>query len=95
LDSLWETPDWERIVIFLLKAGATVIEVLPDSTALAFGRYDTVLLLREETAVAEQLSRAVGRKVSAAELRQMKPGEGLLIHLAQVYRVLLPEMSKA
>src|SRR5262245_55426490 len=59
-DSVQETRDWERTVIFLLNAGATVVEVLPDSTALAFGRYDTVILLREETAAAEQLSRAVG-----------------------------------
>lgn len=93
-DSICETPDWERTVIFLLNAGATVVEVLPDSTALAFGRYDTVLLLREETEAAEQFSRAVGRKVSATELQQMRAGEGVLIHLAQVYRVVLPAMTK-
>jgi len=93
-DSIRETPDWERTVIFLLNAGATVVELLPDPTALVFGRYDTVLLLREETAAAEQLSRAVGRKVSAAELQQLKSGEGRLIHLAQVYHVGLPEMEK-
>lgn len=92
-DSIRETPDWERTIIFLLNAGATVVEVLPHSTALVFGRYDTVILLREETEAAEQLSRAVGRKVSATELRQMKTGEGILIHLAQVYRVLLPEVT--
>ena len=93
-DSIQETLDWERTVIFLLNAGATVVEVLPDSTALAFGRYDTVILLREETAAAEQLSRVVGRKVNAAELQQLKAGEGILIHLAKVYRVVLPEMTK-
>jgi hypothetical protein len=92
-DTIRETPDWERTVIFLLNAGATVIEVLPHPTALVFGRYDTVILLREETEAAEQLSQAVGRKVSAAELRQVKPGEGILIHLAQVYRVLLPKIQ--
>ena len=94
-DSLREMPDWEQTVIFLLNAGATVVEILPDSTALAFGRYDTVILLREETEAAEQLSRAVGRKVSTAELRQLKAGEGRLIHLTQVYRVILPDLAKA
>jgi len=94
-DSIRETPDWERTVIFLLNAGATVVEMLPDATALVFGRYDTVILLREETAAAEELSRAVGRKVSPTELQQMRAGEGQLIHLAQVYRVRLPKMEKA
>lgn len=93
-DSIQETPDWERTVIFLLNAGATLVEVLPDSEALVFGRYDTVILLREETETAEQLSRAVGRKVSAAELQQLKAGEGVLIHFAKVYRVVLPKMTK-
>jgi hypothetical protein len=94
LDSLRETPDWERTVIFLLNAGATVVEVLLGPTALVFGRYDTVILLREETEAAEQLSRAVGRKVSAAELRRMRSEEGILIHLTRVYRVTLPESTK-
>jgi hypothetical protein len=93
-DSMRETPDWERTVIFLLNAGATVVEVLPDPTALVFGRYDTVILLREETAMAEQLSRAVGRKVSATELQHLKSGEGKLIHLTQIYHVALPGMTK-
>lgn len=93
-DSIRETPDWERTVIFLLNAGATVVEVLPDPTALVFGRYDTVLLLREETEAAEQCSRAVGRKVSTTELQHLKSGEGRLIHLAQVYHVTLPDMTK-
>jgi hypothetical protein len=93
-DSIRETPDWERTVIFLLNAGATVVEILPHPTALVFGRYDTVILLREEPIAAEQISRAVGRKVSAAELPQLKSGEGRLIHLARVYRVLLPEMTQ-
>ena len=93
-DGIRETPDWERTVIFLLNAGATVVEVLPDPTALVFGRYDTVLLLREETAAAEQLSRAVGRKVSATELQHLKSGEGRLIHLTQIYHVALPDMTK-
>jgi hypothetical protein len=94
LDSIRETPDWERTVIFLLNAGVTVVEVLPHPTALVFGRYDTVILLREETEEAEQLSRIVGRKVSAAELHQLKNGEGRLIHLSQVYHVVLPDMTK-
>lgn len=94
LDSVREAPDWERTVIFLLNAGATVVEMLPHPTALVFGRYDTVILLREEPIAAEQISRAVGRKVSAAELPRLKSGEGRLIHLTQVYHVLLPEMTK-
>jgi hypothetical protein len=94
LDSIRETPDWERTVIFLLNAGVTIIEVLSHPTALVFGRYDTVILLHEETEAAEQLSRVVGRKVSAAELQQLKSGEGRLIHLAQVYHVVLPDMTK-
>ncbi len=94
LDGLHETPDWERTAIFLLNAGATVVELLPDPAALVFGRYDTVLLLREEPGAAEQISRAVGRKVSTAELHQLKRGEGRLIHLARVYRVTIPEMTK-
>jgi hypothetical protein len=93
-DSMRETPDWERTVIFLLNAGATVVELLPDPMALVFGRYDTVILLREETAAAEQLSRAVGRKVSATELQHLKSGEGRLIHLTQIYHVALPDMAK-
>lgn len=92
LDSIRETPDWERTVIFLLNAGVTIVEALPDPTALVFGRYDTVLLLREETAAAEQFSQAVGRKVSAAELQRLKSGEGRLVHLAQVYHVVLPKL---
>jgi hypothetical protein len=94
LDNIRETPDWERTVIFLLNAGVTVVEVLPHPTALVFGRYDTVMLLHEETEEAEQLSRIVGRKVSAAELQQLRSGEGRLIHLAQVYHVVLPDMTK-
>jgi hypothetical protein len=94
LDGLHDTPDWERTVIFLLNAGATVVEILPAPAALVFGRYDTVILLREEPTAAEQMSRAVGRKVAAAELQQLKRGEGRLIHLARVYRVTLPEMTK-
>ncbi|MBI3302080.1 MAG: hypothetical protein HYZ72_08405 [Deltaproteobacteria bacterium] len=91
LDSVRETPEWERTLAFLLNAGAVVVELLPSPTALVFGRYDTVLLLRVDTAAADACSRAVGRKVSAEDLLSLKAGEGVLIHLAQVQRVALPQ----
>jgi len=90
LDNVRESPDWEQTVVFLVNAGATVVEVLPTPDALIFGRYDTVLVLRENATKAETLSRAVGRRVKAEELTQLKNGEGVLIHLARVYRVVLP-----
>lgn len=90
LDSVHESPDWERTVVFLLNAGATVVETLHAPAALIFGRYDTVLLLHEKAEAADALSRAVGRKITAEALTQLKTGEGILIHLAQVYRVVLP-----
>jgi len=92
-DSIEETPDWERTIQFLLKAGATVVEVLATPRALVFGRYDTVLLLHESDDSADALSRAVGRKVSAEEIVQLRRGEGWLVHLTQVYRVCLPRID--
>jgi hypothetical protein len=92
LDSVREDPDWERALIFLLNAGVTVVELLPSPTALVFGRYDTVLLLRAEGATASGLSRSVGRKVCEAELAELKAGEGILIHLARRYWITLPEV---
>ena len=91
LDSVRENPDWERTLAFLLNAGAVVVELLPSPTALVFGRYDTVLLLRTDADAADAYSRAVGRKVSAEELRDLKAGEGVLVHLARIYRVALPQ----
>ena len=89
-DSIEETPDWERTTQFLLKAGATVAEILTSPTALVFGRYDTVLLMRDSEKSADALSRAVGRKVSVEEIVRLKAGEGWLVHLAQMYHVVLP-----
>jgi len=91
LDNVRESPDWEQTAVFLLNAGATVVEILPTPDALVFGRYDTVLVLRENATVAEALSRAVGRKVSVEELVRLRSGEGILIHLARLYRVSLPD----
>ena len=91
LDSVRENPDWERTLAFLLNAGAVVVELLPSPTALVFGRYDTVLLLRTDADAADAYSRAVGRKVGAEELLDLKAGEGVLVHLARVYRVALPQ----
>ena len=68
--------------------------MLPHPTALVFGRYDTVILLREELDAAEGISRVVGRRVSAVELQQLKSGEGKLVHRAQVYHVVLPDIIK-
>ena len=93
-DSLVETPDWEQTIQFLLKANATIVELLPSPSALVFGRYETVLLLRETiTAATDVLSRAVGRKVSGEQVAQLKTGEGWLIHLTQVQRVTLPGIT--
>jgi hypothetical protein len=91
LDSVYETPEWEKTLTFLLNAGAVVVELLPSPTGLLFGRYDTVLLLRADTTVAEACSRAVGRKVSAADLVSLQAGEGVLIHLVRMQRVVLPQ----
>jgi hypothetical protein len=90
LDTVSETADWEQTLSFLLNAGVTVVEVLRTPTALVFGRYDTILLLREGAAEADALSRAVGRKVSAEEVVALKTGEAILIHLAQIHWVALP-----
>ena len=92
-DCIEETPDWERTIQFFLKAGATVVEVLATPTALVFGRYDTVLLLRESENSADAFSRAVGRKVSAEEIVRLKAGEGWLVHLTQVFHVILPSIG--
>ncbi|MEW6301061.1 MAG: hypothetical protein AB1671_25565 [Thermodesulfobacteriota bacterium] len=90
LDGLHTTPEWERTLAFLLKAGTTVVELLRSPTELVFGRYDTVLLLRAGGQEADALSRAVGRKVGAADLEQLPAGAALYIALARVRRVLLP-----
>jgi hypothetical protein len=94
-DSLTESRDWEQTVQFLLKAEATVVELLASSAGLVFGRYDTVLLLRDSPASADALSRAVGRKVSVEDIVQLKADEGWLIHLTQVYQVRLPTVGEA
>jgi hypothetical protein len=91
LDTVVEDRAWERTVTFLLNAGVTVVELLPSPASLVFGRYDTVLLLRADVGTASALSRAVGRKVSEAELVNLKAGEGVLIHLMRVQWVALPE----
>lgn len=90
LDNVPSAPDWERTLSFLLKAGTAVVELLRSPTDLAFGRYDTVLLLRAEGQEAEALSRAVGRKVSVADLERLSTGEAIYIALARVQRVRLP-----
>lgn len=92
-DSLVETVDWERTIQFLLKANTTIVELLVSPTALVFGRYDTVLLLRESASAADALSRAVGRRVSGDEISRLKAGEGWLVHLTRVYYVKLPQME--
>ena len=92
-DSIEETLDWERTIQFLLKAGATIVEVLATPAALVFGRYDTVLLLREPGPSADALSRAVGRKMRAEEIVHLRSGEGWLIHFTQVYHVILPRIG--
>jgi hypothetical protein len=93
LDSIEETPAWERTLAFLLKAGVVVVEFLLEATQLVFGRYDTVLILRTEKHLAEAYSRAVGRRASPEEMQTLPSGQGMLIHLAQTYRVELPNLS--
>jgi len=90
LDSVRETPDWEHTLSFLLKAGTTVVEFLRSPAEFLFGRYDTAVLLRSDAENAEAISRAVGRKVSGAELAHLPGGEGVFIHFADVRRVKLP-----
>lgn len=93
LDSIEETPAWERTLAFLLKAGVVVVEFLVDVAQLVFGRYDTVLILRTEKHLAEAYSRAVGRRASPEEMQTLPSGQGILLHLAQTYRVQLPDLS--
>lgn len=93
LDAVLETSAWEQTVAFLLKAGVIVVELLVDANRLVFGRYDTVLLLRSKENEAEASSKAVGRRVTAAEIHTLPPGEGILLHLARGWRVKLPEIS--
>lgn len=92
-DCLVETPDWERTIQFLLKANATIVELLASPAALVFGRYDTVLLLRDSTNSADALSRAVGRKVRVEDIGRLKAGEAWLVHLTQVYHITLPHIG--
>jgi hypothetical protein len=93
LDAIPETSAWEQTLAFLLKAGVIVVELLGDANRLVFGRYDTVLLLRSEKDEAEIYSKAVGRRVTAAEVHTLPPGEGILLHLSQGWRVKLPEIG--
>lgn len=91
-DSVTEHPGMERTVTFLLNAGATIVEILSSPQALRFGRYDTILLLRVDSCNTDALSRAVGRKVTPAEILALGPGEGLLVRLAQGFPVKLPQI---
>jgi len=94
LDGVSETSAWERTLTFLLNAGVVVVEALPSPSALIFGRYDTVLLLRATSAIAQDVSQCVGRKVSAEALVNLKEGEGFFIHLARVWWVRLPQSNQ-
>jgi len=93
IDNVSADQEWERTLTFLLNAGVTVVELLPSAADLIFGRYDTVLLLRTEGDAASVVSRAVGRKVNATDLSNLRAGEGILIHLARTHWVTLPEVS--
>jgi len=93
LDAVTETSTWAQTLSFLLKAGIVVVELLRDADRLVFGRYDTVLLLRSDKNEAEASSRAVGRRVPATAIHTLSPGEGILLHLSQVWRVKLPTIS--
>jgi hypothetical protein len=80
---------WERTLSFVLKAGATVVSFLGSAAEVAFGRYDTLLVLPAQTDRADEISRTVGRKVSPEDIMHLPSGEGWLIHLSTVYRVQL------
>ena len=67
IDGLDAGDRWDRTLTFILRAGATVVSFLGSAAEVAFGRYDTLLILRAE-AEAEAVSRAVGRKVSPEEI---------------------------
>ncbi len=91
IDGAREVAGWEYTLAFFLHTGVVVVEFLPHPSRLVFGRYETTLLLRVEGAEAEATSQTVGRKVTAANLAALKPGEGYFIHLSRVYRVRFPE----
>ena len=93
LDAVPETAAWEQTLAFLSKAGVGVVELLDDASRLVFGRYDTVLLLRAKADEAKIYSKTVGRRVEEGEVVALPPGEGILLHLSQVWRVALPEVS--
>ena len=95
LDGIQGSVDWERLIAFLLKSGATVVETLRSPGTLPFGCYDTELLLQEKTALADEISRAVGRKVDPHALADLAETEGILLHRTQQYRVLLPLATTA
>ncbi len=89
LDNVGAGAAWERTLSFVLKAGATVVSFLGSAAEVAFGRYDTLLVLRAETDRADEISRAAGRKVSPEDIMRLPSGQGWLIHLSKVYRVQL------
>lgn len=93
LNAVPETPAWEQTLTFFLNAGVVIVELLVDASQLVFGRYDTVLLLHSDKEHAEASSKAVGRRVTAEEIRTLPSGEGILLHLSQGWRVKLPEVS--
>ena len=80
---------WEQTLSFVLKAGATVVSFLGSAAEVAFGRYDTLLVLRAALEAADEISRAVGRKVSPEDIMGLPAGQGWLIHFATLYRVKL------
>lgn len=90
LDGLGAGETLEPMLSFILKAGATVVSLLTSAEEFVFGRYDTVLVLRAEGEAAEAISRAVGRKVSPEDIAHLPATHGWLIHLTQVYQVVLP-----
>lgn len=93
LDAVVETAAWEQTLVFLLKAGVIVVELLADADSLVFGRYDTVLLLRADKTATETFSKAVGRRVSAEEIQALPAGVGILLHLSHAWRVTLPSVQ--
>ena len=89
VDNVNAGASWERTLSFVLKAGATVVSFLGSAAEVAFGRYDTLLVLRAAVEAADEISRAVGRKVSPEDIMSLPLGQGWLIHFTTVHRVKL------
>ena len=91
-DEIPSHTEWEQSLSFFAKSGAVIAEILPSPAALVFGRYHTLILLPADKGVAEETSRAVGRKVEPQDLLGLPAGQGIFIHRLHVSRIKLPTL---